>query len=641
MKRWFLILLVVFAPSGYLLADIQARQGVIDFKYWHLSPDGVFALKGEWLFYPGKLYQLRDLRNERLPEPVNFPVSLLDCKSLSDGLLPTQIPGSCVATYVLELRGLPEQPLALFIPEMATAFRLFWNEKEIAAGGVVSDNYQEFRTYSGHSRIDLPDTDTSGVLILQVANLQRVSPAPERNLLLGDAGAIHNFYSSGELIQALAGALSGIAGVLLFLQYLTRHRYERCLWSLSLFSFSVMMYTFTEGFNVLNWFIADPELHWPVSLRINLIALNLFVPCLAIWLHGYYRVSFPAWFLKVLWCQLLVIVPAFIWFPVAWLAALEPVQIMFNMISGVLLFIWLLQSPWYRSKESLAMIFTVAICILTGLHDSLVYLHFMRGDDWLHIGFTAFIIGQIFILAVTRARKHARIRRLNYNLELSKAMHQKRVDTRNKALMHKVSELETINDELQYLMKFDDLTGLLRQNVFMEDCEHRLRSSAVPGQVVSMLVLDIDRYKQISAQYGYLAADQTVKDIAGLLDQWAVGENYSVARSDSESFTLFALNMSEEEALQEAEWLRVRIQQKVITMPGLGNSAANFHVTASFGISCSLSEEAVSERLLKEAGLALNRAKMDGRNCVVSYSRMLNDRGYSSPDVTINDDTRL
>lgn len=625
MRVLLLLISILGCAVTYGSAVPEARQGAVDFKHWHLNPAGLFPLDGEWLFCPGKLFTLEQLTDERLLESAHFPQGLLECSSLSDGLLPTQIPEFCVATYVLELRGLPEQPLSIFIPEIASSFRLFWNDTEIARGGFPAVNPEVFQPYAGHRIARIPDISDQGVLILQVANLDQTQPALQKSLILGDAGEIHNYFSSGELLQALTGALAAIAGILVFLQYLARYRYEPGLWSLSLFSFAVALYIYSEGYNVLNWFIDHPELQWALALRLNMIAVNLFAPCLLIWLAGCYKILFPDWLRLISRGQLLFVIPALMWFPVPWLIMLEPVMTWWNMSFGLVIGYYAIRSPWQESGEKLAMVTTVFICLASALHDGLMYQHLFIGDDWLHIGFTCFILGQIFILAVIRARKHARLQRLNQTLEISRAHHQKRADARNRDLKLKVAELEMVNEELQYLMRFDGLTGLLRQNILISECQLRVSKVVLSEQSVSMIVLDIDRYKQISAQYGYLAADQAMQDVAQLLEQWASHDDFWAARADGESFILFAMNMSEQEALQEAEWLRLRIQQQVVALSGLHNPEMNFHVSASFGLSSCQADEAVLERLLKESSLALNKAKMQGRNCVVSYHQMLND----------------
>jgi len=205
-----------------------ARQGVMDLKNWRIDLAPMVALSGEWLFYEGQLLSLADLSERPIPSSKTFPTPLLQCTSSSNQLRQTMLTPEiyapslpddygCIATYVLELRNIPIQPLALMIPELSTAFKLAWNGQIIAEGGVVSDHPGDYKPYVGHRLVTLPASDGGGVLTLQVANWVNADSVA-RNLILGDASDLQAYYAQGELLEALSAAIAGIGWLLLMIQ---------------------------------------------------------------------------------------------------------------------------------------------------------------------------------------------------------------------------------------------------------------------------------------------------------------------------------------------------------------------------------------------------------------------------------------
>ncbi|MAC45446.1 MAG: hypothetical protein CMI12_01150 [Oceanospirillum sp.] len=598
---------------------LKARNGVLDLQYWPFDSDELFTIRGEWLFYPQQLLLLKDLSSLPIPSSQFLPQRLLECSQIA-----LQKKDACYATYVLELRHLPDQPLAIFIPEMATAFKLFWNHQLIASGGQVSQNKDQFIPYVGHRLAYLPKQHRRGVLILQLANLVTAEPAPPRSLMLGDTETVQEYFATGELQQALAGALTAIASILFFLQFLVRHRYERGVWALSLFSLAVTLYIYSESYTVMRWFILQEQWGW--AFRVNCMAQSLLVPCFIFWLQGYLNVVLPGWVRRVMWWQL-YLSPLLLLVPQAVVVWLEAPLMFWHLILLMTATLYLMKYRVQSWRVLLPQITAIGLCLLAIIHDALLYQQWIGGIYWLPMGLLCFIIIQIFLLAVSRTRQYAYLERLNKNLATERDKLQDKVEQISQEIVAKVDELDTIQDELRYLQRFDEHTGLLRHATFQKECQHRVQSMVLSEQPVALILLDIDRFKQISAQYGFFAADQVMKDVALLLEQWCQKENW-VCRMEGESFALFALDMSEDQALLEAESLRLRIQQRAVILHNHNEQDLSFHVTVSFGLSSCQADEASIERLTKEADLALNKAKSQGRNCVVSYSQMLEQANF-------------
>ena len=621
----------------------SAQQGVIDLTHWRIDLKPTIELSGEWLFYEDQLLSLEDLSEQPIPGNRTFPTPLLKCaspftlhESLESGAIDHTVESQegqvslsnlrtallhkgCVATYVLELRQVPTQPLAIMIPELSTAFELAWNGQVVATGGVVSGLSRFYKPYVGHRIATLPISEGRAVLTLQVANWMGADSV-SRNLILGDASVLQVQYAQGELLEALSAAIAGIGGLLLMIQQKARRRYEKGLWGLAVFSFAVLIYTVTEGFTVLGWLINEPS--WAGVVRVNMISQNMFVPSIVIWLGSTYSGMFPRWFSKLMYVQLMICIPVLLLMPMGWLIALESAQMLMNLGAGLTGFLFLLLYRYQQTAHKMCgLIVTLIFVLVSAIHDVLLYQQLIYGMDWLPMGFVCFIVGQIFLLAVQRAQHHADLELINQKLSTTQMQLESKAETCTNALKEKIEELESVRAELRYLSRNDGLTGLLREQSFMTECGWILSEHQALDESVSVILLDIDRYKHISAMFGPIAADQAMKDVARLLEKWAEDERWC-CRLEGESFAIFLPMMDEYEAIREAEWLRLRISQRSVLVENLSDTGQQFHITASFGVSTFLWSDADIGNMMNAAESALNQAKLQGRNCVVSYNSL-------------------
>lgn len=645
--------------------QVPARAGVMDFSTWRYGADFMEVLDGEWLAYSEQILDLDDLSRQPLPQSISFTDIRLKCASnpvqssrssdisLESALAhaeenqakseenQTQVEENqaCVSTYVLELRHLPGLPLSVFIPEIPSAFRLSWNDVPIAEGGWSDTLPALVPPRVGHQIVPLPEHKGEGVLILQIANVLGIE-AVLKPLEIGERQHLQAFYSRGELFEALSAAIAGIAGLLLLLQQKARYPYEKGLWGLALFGFATLGYVVTEGFTVIRWFWDDP--HWLMVTRINMISQQLFVPALVIWLTGIYQGVFGPWYIAIIRLQLLLVAPALGVMPETFLLALEPAQMLFNLFLGLLCLGALLGQYGKKVSEraekmkephgdtgliqggewTLQLILALLVAVACASHDILLYHTSLSGTDWLPAGFAIFLVSQIFFLAVARARQHARLGDINQQMMLDQQELELRLDRVSNGLNTSIRQVEELNHELRYLSDFDSLTGLLRQPCFVERADRFL--TGIPQQdraCISLLVLDLDRYKELGALYGPDAADLAMKEIAQLIRQ-RVHDECLCSRLEGESFAVLLSGMTDTEALNEAELLRLRLSQRPVRALNGSDQECTFYITASVGVySCPVSGAEIMT-MLDAAELALNRAKASGRNCVVGYNQL-------------------
>lgn len=170
------------------------------------------------------------------------------------------------------------------------------------------------------------------------------------------------------------------------------------------------------------------------------------------------------------------------------------------------------------------------------------------------------------------------------------------------------------NEELKRLAITDYLTGIYNRREF----EGRIRAfwsvSARRRHHFSILLLDADHFKDINDNYGHLAGDECLKELAGLLRQSVVRPDDCLARYGGEEFIIL-LNCPEEEALESAHRIRSEVESHIINFQGQALS-----LTVSIGVSSALSSSfrpgKGPEQLIARADEALYRSKAEGRNRV-------------------------
>ncbi len=177
------------------------------------------------------------------------------------------------------------------------------------------------------------------------------------------------------------------------------------------------------------------------------------------------------------------------------------------------------------------------------------------------------------------------------------------------------AQLTYINDSRQYwreLARFDDLTGLLQRNAFMEILSKRLQTSEFKNVKSCIVIADLDLFKGINDQFGHEAGDAVLAAVADSF-RGQLRDHDLAARFGGEEFVLLLSGVGLDQGRRIAERIRVAV------------SALNFaqypelHVTISMGVAAVDYDlnEPFKEAFSQADGL-LYDAKREGRNRIVS-----------------------
>jgi diguanylate cyclase (GGDEF)-like protein len=186
-------------------------------------------------------------------------------------------------------------------------------------------------------------------------------------------------------------------------------------------------------------------------------------------------------------------------------------------------------------------------------------------------------------------------------LAVERAVEKKRLRETNQRLLR----------ELEALSRTDALTGTYNRRMFDEALEREVLRSRRYSYALSLVLLDLDHFKDVNDTYGHLAGDEVLKRFAHLV-QDVLRDSDAIHRLGGDEFALILPHTPVEGALEAAR----RVVARTATTP-FDAGRVPLKLTATAGVAClQESAETTAEDLLAAADRALYEAKRAGRNRV-------------------------
>ncbi len=177
-----------------------------------------------------------------------------------------------------------------------------------------------------------------------------------------------------------------------------------------------------------------------------------------------------------------------------------------------------------------------------------------------------------------------------------------------------VTEMRQAQERLSYLAHFDILTGLPNRALLDDRLQQAMHEADRRERLVGVLFLDLDRFKNINDSLGHAAGDELLKGVAGRLAE-AVRKGDTVARLSGDEFTIVLADMAH---VDDA----ARVARKVLEVfaSPFRVVGRELYITASVGITLYPLDDKEPQALLRDADVAMYRAKETGRNNYQFYS---------------------
>jgi diguanylate cyclase (GGDEF)-like protein len=174
-------------------------------------------------------------------------------------------------------------------------------------------------------------------------------------------------------------------------------------------------------------------------------------------------------------------------------------------------------------------------------------------------------------------------------------------------------DLKRTNELLLELSNTDHLTGLFNRRFMMEALGKEVKRNLRKKGNLSLIILDIDHFKQVNDQYGHLQGDIVLQKVAQLL-QKELRAYDTAARYGGEEFIAILPDATLEEAVFVANRVRMSVQAA-----SFSGELSRLSLSASLGVAMFAKPDCTSvDDFIKLADEALYRAKANGRNRVES-----------------------
>lgn len=193
------------------------------------------------------------------------------------------------------------------------------------------------------------------------------------------------------------------------------------------------------------------------------------------------------------------------------------------------------------------------------------------------------------------------------------------------ALKETEAELKRAREDLHFKASHDSLTSLLNRGAILEHLERELARCARENLCVSVLLADLDHFKEINDCYGHPVGDEVLREIACRFAGAIRGYDL-VGRYGGEEFLAVLTQCNATGAMHRAEQLR-----QVIAASPISTAIGQVRMTVSLGVLSSADwNNPGADLVLREVDVALYAAKAAGRNCC----RLAMAREAASPGTT-------
>jgi diguanylate cyclase (GGDEF)-like protein/PAS domain S-box-containing protein len=180
-----------------------------------------------------------------------------------------------------------------------------------------------------------------------------------------------------------------------------------------------------------------------------------------------------------------------------------------------------------------------------------------------------------------------------------------------------VTELKRAEARVRHQAGHDALTGLANRALFRDDVEHALARARRTDSTLALLLLDLDRFKSVNDAFGLAVGDLLLQGVAERL-RTAQPDGDLLARIGGDEFAVLSEVCGADDARALARRLTACFDQPFIVR------GEELHSSPSIGITLFPSDGRTADRLLKNAELAMYRAKANGRHTACFFAPHMN-----------------
>ncbi|MHB9132019.1 MAG: putative bifunctional diguanylate cyclase/phosphodiesterase [Armatimonadota bacterium] len=183
---------------------------------------------------------------------------------------------------------------------------------------------------------------------------------------------------------------------------------------------------------------------------------------------------------------------------------------------------------------------------------------------------------------------------------------------------HDITERKQAEANLHYLAYYDTLTGLPNRILFHERLSEMLACAGRKRQCLAVMKLDIDLFGETNTLFGHAFGDRLLQEIASRMQE-AIGQHDMVSRVGSDEFLFLFPDVSDD---TQAQGIAKRLMDRIGELIDIDGD--KLHITASIGVTRYPDDGTSAEDLIRNADLAVHRAKTTG-NITITFLKEMHD----------------
>lgn len=615
--KWIIVMSVTVSMllGGFTLANQStyekpiAIQGEFDASGWDFERDGMLVLSGEWEFYWLELLEPKDFaggsqHNRRL---IRLPMEWNNYEIAGE-----KLPANGFATLRLNVRiDDVTQTYGLKNKYFASASNIWINGSKVFSAGQVSDNPDKYVAQYRPAEIVFTTAQEEIEIVIQVANFHH-RRVKLNDFFFGTVMQVHNTTNTGIMKDsALLGSLLVIAAYYVILYFIQRR--DRAALYFSLFVFAVALRSGIVNERILIRIF--PDMSAELMMKIGYLAVFITLPLMVLYIREVFKtpsINKAATVSKYAGVTLFAIILFTNVKVYDWMFQYALILIF---VCAVYIIYTLIREGFFQKVRGASIIILGgAIVLLAAVSDYIRDITPNRIPETLSLGVLTFILLQAMFLAWRFNDDFIKATKLAQENEAMFEEIQELNDQLENKVRQRTLQLEQANRKLEQLSKIDSLTGIANRRYFEERLQQEWNFSLVKHTPLSVIMLDIDCFKQYNDNFGHIQGDTCLCQIAWVISNGIDAKQGMVARYGGEEFVVLLANSDSEKAVRIAEKLRKDVEDLAIPHP---YSKVTPVITISLGVhTIIVTDGETQEQFINKADEALYKAKDQGRNQV-------------------------